>query len=356
MANETTTRDTNADGAVSENAMSENAAPENTASEHTVPADTTTPTTAPDGTPNNAATAAGGPDADTGTNNRQSSLARLEAGLDALDSASAARRRPWWRLALARLLPPVIALVAILLVWDVLVWSHVRSGSIMLPGPGDVWDELRAQWGPSRVGTAIWDSIYRAVIGFAVSVGIGTVIGLAIARVRPLRAAFAPLLSGLQNLPSVAWVPVGIIWFGLTSATIYTVVLLGAVPSIAIGLIDGLDRVPPIYLRVGRNLGAKGLDSVRFVLLPAALPSYVSGMKQGWAFAWRSLMAAELIAISPQLGPGIGQVMKFAQDNLDLPLAMGSIIIILIIGIGVNQVFFAPLERRLLRTRGLSRA
>jgi NitT/TauT family transport system permease protein len=165
----------------------------------------------------------------------------------------------------------------------------------------------------------------------------------------------APLLSGLQNLPSVAWVPIGIIWFGLNSATIYMVVLLGAVPSIAIGLIDGLDRVPPLYLRVGRNLGARGLDSVRFVLIPAALPGFVSGMKQGWAFAWRSLMAAELIAVSPQLGPGVGQVMKFAQDNLDLPLAFGSIIIILIIGIGINQLFFAPLERRLLRTRGLSR-
>ena len=284
----------------------------------------------------------------------QSELARLVAGLDALDTAAIRNRRPWWRVAIAKALPPIVALGVILLVWDILVWEHVHSGSIVMPGPADVWDELTAQWGPSQISNAIWDSIYRAVIGFAVSVGIGTVIGLFVARVRPLRAAVAPLLSGLQNLPSVAWVPIGIIWFGQTSATIYTVVLLGAVPSIAIGLIDGLDRVPPIYLRVGRNLGAKGLSSVRFVLLPAALPGYVSGMKQGWAFAWRSLMAAELIAISPQLGPGVGQVMKFAQDNLDLPLAIGSIIIILLIGIGINQVFFAPLERRLLRTRGLT--
>jgi NitT/TauT family transport system permease protein len=285
---------------------------------------------------------------------RPSELARLEAGLDALDTAAIRNRRPWWRIAISRVLPPVVALGVILLVWNILVLEHVHSGEIMLPGPADVWDEVTAQWGPSQIGSAIWDSIYRAVIGFTVSVAIGTVIGLFVARVRPLRAAVAPLLSGLQNLPSVAWVPIGIIWFGLTPATIYTVVLLGAVPSIAIGLIDGLDHVPPIYLRVGRNLGAKGLSSVRFVLLPAALPGYVSGMKQGWAFAWRSLMAAELIAVSPQLGPGVGQVMKFAQDNVDLSLAIGSIIIILIIGIGINQVFFAPLERRLLRTRGLA--
>ncbi|HEU5354461.1 MAG TPA: ABC transporter permease [Actinocrinis sp.] len=286
----------------------------------------------------------------------QNRLATLEAGLDALDTATVKTRRPWWRVLVSRVLPPVVALAVILAVWDLLVAMHVHSGQIMLPGPGDVWDEVRANWGPSRIGPAIWDSVYRAAIGFAASVVIGTVIGLAVARIAPLRAAVQPLLSGLQNLPSVAWVPIGIIWFGVTSATIYTVVLLGAVPSIAVGLIDGLDRVPPIYLRVGRNLGARGLDSVRFVLIPAALPGYVSGMKQGWAFAWRSLMAAELIAISPQLGPGVGQVMKFAQDNLDLSLAIGSIIIILIIGIGINQVVFAPIERRLLRTRGLNRS
>lgn len=281
-------------------------------------------------------------------------LAALEAGLDALDTASAGDRRPWWQAVLARALPPIVALAVVVALWDLLVAMHVHSGEIMLPGPGDVWDALRTEWGPSRIGVAIWDSVYRAAIGFAASVAIGTVIGLLVARIAPVRAAIQPLLSGLQNLPSVAWVPIGIIWFGVTSATIYTVVLLGAVPSIAVGLIDGLDRVPPIYLRVGRNLGARGLDSVRFVLIPAALPGYVSGMKQGWAFAWRSLMAAELIAISPTLGPGVGQVMKFAQDNLDLPLALGSIIIILMIGIGINQAFFAPLERRLLRTRGLS--
>lgn len=283
------------------------------------------------------------------------SLAELEAGLDALDTASAGDRRPWWQAVLSRALPPIVALAVVVALWDLLVVAmHVHSGEIMLPGPGDVWDALRTNWGPSRIGAAIWDSVYRAAIGFTASVAIGTVIGLLVARIAPVRAAIQPLLSGLQNLPSVAWVPIGIIWFGVTSATIYTVVLLGAVPSIAVGLIDGLDRVPPIYLRVGRNLGARGLASVRFVLIPAALPGYVSGMKQGWAFAWRSLMAAELIAISPTLGPGVGQVMKFAQDNLDLPLALGSIIIILMIGIGINQTVFAPLERRLLRTRGLS--
>lgn len=281
-------------------------------------------------------------------------LARLEAGLDALDTDAAPARRPWWRILLSKGLPPAIAIVSLLLVWDIVVWLQLKPASV-LPGPGDVWNEVRAQWGQSQIGSAIWDSVSRAVIGFAVATAIGTVIGLLLARFKPLRTAIGPILSGMQSLPSVAWVPVGIIWFGVSSSTIYMVVLLGAVPSIAIGLLDGLDRVPPLYLRVGRNLGARGLDSVRFVLLPAALPGYVSGLKQGWAFAWRSLMAAELIAISPKLGPGVGQVLRFAQDNLDMSLAFGTVIIILIIGIGINQLVFAPLERRVLRTRGLNR-
>jgi NitT/TauT family transport system permease protein len=283
-----------------------------------------------------------------------SELARLEAGLDALDTDTAGERRPWWRTVLSKVLPPVVAILTILLVWDAVVLLHVKPG-VVLPGPADVWDDLRAQWTPNQIGPAIWASVSRAIIGFTVATAIGTLIGLLLARFKPLRTAIGPILSGMQSLPSVAWVPVGIIWFGVSSSTIYMVVLLGAVPSVAIGLLDGLDRVPPLYLRVGRNLGARGLDSVRFVLLPAALPGYVSGLKQGWAFAWRSLMAAELIAISPKLGPGVGQVLRFAQDNLDMSLAFGTVIIILIIGIGINLLVFAPLERRILRVRGLNR-
>jgi NitT/TauT family transport system permease protein len=282
-------------------------------------------------------------------------MARLEAGLDALDTVDAEAQKPWWRRAVARVLPPLVAILVILLVWDLVVWLQLKPAWV-LPGPGDVWNSLVQDWTINQIGQSIWGSLSRALIGFGSSLVIGTILGLTIVRLKPLRAAVGPILSGLQSLPSVAWVPIAIMWFGITPATIYTVVLLGAVPSIAIGLIDGIDRVPPLYLRVGRNLGARGLDSVRFVLLPAALPGYVSGLKQGWAFAWRSLMAAELIAISPKLGPGVGQVMKIAQDNGDMSLAFGSIIIILIIGIGINQLFFAPLERRLLRTRGLGRA
>jgi len=286
---------------------------------------------------------------------REAEFTSIEAGLDALESAGE-QRRPWWRrVLLAKILPPVLAVLALLLIWDALVFAQIKPAWV-LPGPADVWDAITSNWSAYQIGPAIWDSVSRGVIGFAVSVVIGTVLGMSIARVPVLRAAIQPILSGLQSLPSVAWVPIGIMWFGITDATIYTVVLLGAIPSVAVGLIDGVDQIPPIYTRVGRNLGARGLSSARHVLFPAVLPGYVSGLKQGWAFSWRSLMAAELIAVSPHLGPGVGQVMAEASDNNDMAVAFGTLIIILIIGIGINAVFFAPIERHLLRSRGLARS
>lgn len=278
-------------------------------------------------------------------------LAALEAGLDALETGRAPRRSRW-RTSVRTLLPPALAIAALLGVWDALVLSRIKPAWV-LPGPGDVYDALTGGWAHYRIGAALWGSVSRALIGFAASLVIGTLLGLAVSSNRSLRAALAPLLSGLQTLPSVAWVPIGIMWFGITPATIYTVVLLGAVPSITIGLIGGIDQIPPLYRRVGDNLGARGPALVRHVLLPAALPAYVSGLKQGCAFAWRSLMAAELIAVSPNLGPGIGQVLDLARNNQDMPLAFATVLLILGLGVAANQTVFAPLERRLLRTRGL---
>ena len=174
-----------------------------------------------------------------------------------------------------------------------------------------------------------------------------------VGRVKPVRRAVGPILSGLQSLPSVAWVPPGILWFGFSDTTIYFVVLMGAVPSIANGMVSGLDQVPPLFLRVGRVLGARGLASARHVLLPAALPGYVGGLRQGWAFSWRSLMAAELIARSPDLGLGVGQLLDQSRQNLDTAGVFAGIISILVIGIAVELCIFAPLERRVLRRRGL---
>ena len=117
----------------------------------------------------------------------------------------------------------------------------------------------------------------------------------------------------------MAWVPAAVLWFGLTDATIYFVVLAGSIPSIANGLVAGIDQIPPILPRVGQVLGARGLTSARHILLPAALPGYLAGCKQGWAFSWRSLMAAEIIAAGPLLGFGLGAYLKQGSDFNDMP-------------------------------------
>lgn len=291
------------------------------------------------------------PAAEPGDGDAAGDLAGLEAGLDALDTRSAARP-PLVEVLRRKVLPPAIAIVIVLVVWQLVFALHVKE-SYQLPSPLMVWHALADQWYKGTILGVIWQSVSRGALGFAVALLVGTPLGLLVARVRPVRAAIGPILSGLQSLPSVAWVPAAIIWFGLTDATIYAVVLLGAVPSIANGLVAGVDRIQPLHLRAGRVIGATGLLGVRHVLLPAALPGYISGLKQGWAFSWRSLMAAELIATSPDLGSGLGQLLETGRSYQDMPLVLAAILLILLVGIGIELLLFAPLERRVLRNRGL---
>lgn len=282
---------------------------------------------------------------------QEASLASLERGLDALERTSAPET-PLWRRLVSKFLPPIVAVVLVVLVWQILIWMEIKP-RYTFPSPGDVVGSLVDQWQAGTLGEAIWLSLSRGAIGFAASVLIGTPLGLVVARVKPLRTALQPILSGLQSLPSVAWVPAGILWFGLSPATIYFVVLLGAVPSIANGTISGIDQIPPLFLRVGRVLGARGLTAARHVIMPAALPGYLGGLKQGWAFSWRSLMAAELITQSPRLGTGLGQLLDTGRQLFDVSLVFGMIIAILVVGVAVDRILFSPLERGVLRRRGL---
>lgn len=218
-------------------------------------------------------------------------------GLDALETVTT-QRVPLTQVLREKVLPPLLGVLLVLAVWQLVYSLHVTP-SYKLPSPLDVWHSLTDLWYQGTLFSIIWTSLWRGISGFLAAVVIGTPIGLIVARVKFVRAAVGPVLSGLQSLPSVAWVPAAVIWLGINDQAMYAVILLGAVPSIANGLISGIDQVPPLFLRAGRTLGARGLTSARHVLLPAALPGYLAGLKQGWAFSWRSLMAAELIASSP---------------------------------------------------------
>jgi NitT/TauT family transport system permease protein len=279
-------------------------------------------------------------------------LDSLERGLDALTVTGPADR-PRWRRITGRVLPPLLAVGLVLLVWQSVIWADLRP-TYSFPSPAEVWASLAEQWASGALPRAIWLSVSRGLLGFAASVLIATPLGLLVARVRPVRAALGPILSGLQSLPSVAWVPAGIIWFGLSQSTIYFVILLGAVPSIANGTVSGVGQVPPLYLQVGRVLGARGLRAAWHIVFPAALPGYIGGLKQGWAFAWRSLMAAELITQAPRLGTGLGQLLDAGRELSDVSLVFGMIVMILGVGVLIDQSLFSPLERSVLARRGLT--
>ncbi|MDX3132760.1 ABC transporter permease [Streptomyces europaeiscabiei] len=278
-------------------------------------------------------------------------LAGLEAGLDALDSVQTGRP-PLRQVLVQKVLPPVVAVALTLAVWQLLVWAEVAP-AYKLPAPSSVWNEVRDAWLQGTLLEYIWTSVSRGLLGFLLALLIGTPLGLLVARVRIIRAALGPILSGLQSLPSVAWVPPAVVWLGLEPSVMYTVILLGAVPSIANGLVSGIDQVPPLFLRAGRTLGATGLKGTWHIVMPAALPGYVAGLKQGWAFSWRSLMAAEIIAKAPDMGMGLGQLLEAGRTNSSMSQVFLAIFLILIVGIAIDLLIFSPLERWVLRSRGL---
>ncbi|GGU19331.1 ABC transporter permease [Streptomyces violascens] len=278
-------------------------------------------------------------------------LGSLEAGLDALETVQT-HRTPVREVLVKKVLPPLTAVALVLVVWQVLVSAKVTD-EYKLPAPSAVLSSLKDMWLQGTLLDIVWTSVSRGLLGFLLALAIGTPLGLIVARVKFVRAAIGPILSGLQSLPSVAWVPPAVLWLGLNDSMMYAVILLGAVPSIANGLVSGVDQVPPLYLRAGRTLGATGVRGAWHILMPAALPGYLAGLKQGWAFSWRSLMAAEIIASSPDLGLGLGQLLENGRNNSDMPGIFLAIILILIVGIAIDLLIFSPLERRVLRGRGL---
>ncbi|MFF7642611.1 ABC transporter permease subunit [Streptomyces canus] len=274
----------------------------------------------------------------------------VEAGLDALETR-ATGRPPFRQTLVNKILPPVIALAVVLVVWALLY--PVVDDPSKLPSPAAVGATFKEAWLQGDLLGYIWTSVSRGLLGFFFALLIGTPLGLIVARVKFIRAAIGPILSGLQSLPSVAWVPPAVIWLGLNNSMMYAVILLGAVPSIANGLVSGVDQVPPLFLRAGRTMGATGVKGIWHVTLPAALPGYVAGLKQGWAFSWRSLMAAEIIAQFPDLGVGLGQLLENGRTNSDMAMVFEAILLILFVGIAIDLLIFSPLERWVLRSRGL---
>jgi NitT/TauT family transport system permease protein len=273
-------------------------------------------------------------------------------GLDSLElqpgqgkpEPSRLARKAW-----ATLWPKLLAIALVLAIWELVTLSGWKK--YVLKGPGTVFSDLWQQMQHGMLWSTVGWTMRSAVTGYIVALLIGSVVGMLVARIKPLRAAVGSIITALQTMPSVAWAPFAIVLFGENNSAILFVVVLGAAPSIANGLISGVDYTPPLLLRAGKTMGLRGFALYQYLILPASLPAYVAGMKQGWAFAWRSLMAAELfIAIIGQVS--IGQQLEVNQQNLDFAGVSSTIIVILIVGVVVDMIF-TKADTALRRRRGL---
>jgi NitT/TauT family transport system permease protein len=273
------------------------------------------------------------------------------AGLDALDLDVTPRdaRRPWNR-AWGALWPKALAVALVLGAWELVHLTGWKKW--VFPGPGVTLSNLWDQAQTGLLWHAIATTLGRAAIGFALAALIGATIGAVVSRVRPLRAAVGSLITGLQTMPSIAWFPFAIILFGLSTSAILFVIVLGTAPSVANGLIAGVDYTPPLLLKAGTLMGLRRLSLYRHLILPASLPAFVAGLKQGWAFSWRSLMAGELLVVIANQ-PSIGTLLSSDQDQSDMASATAIMIVILVIGLCVDSAFGLA-DRAIRRRRGLA--
>lgn len=253
--------------------------------------------------------------------------------------------------------PKLLAVGIVIVLWQMLVIVHWKPDYV-LPGPGTVFERLWGDaTGSSVTNSTLWDQIAltmrRALLGYGLALIVGTMLGICVVQWRTLRLAIGSLIAGMQTMPSIAWFPLAILLFGLTESAIMFVVILGAAPSIAGGVITGIDEVPPPLLRAGKMIGAAGVNRYRFIVLPAAMPSYMAGLKQGWAFSWRSLLAGELLV--PIGGASsLGSALTYSRTVPGgAPWLLSLMIVILIIGMIMDAVF-GFFTRRIRQKRGLT--
>jgi NitT/TauT family transport system permease protein len=274
-------------------------------------------------------------------------LGTLERGLDALEAPLApkvSRGRRIWR----GTWPKLLAIAIFLAFWQFLIWIEWKP-SYAFASPSDTFSALWNNW--SVISEAMVRTLRRGLEGYAMAIVIGTALGAAVARIPVLRAAIGSMITGLQTMPSVAWYPLALVIFKLSEGAIFFVIVIGATPSIANGLINGVDNINPTLLRAGKVLGAKRFDAFRWVILPASLPAFVGGLKQGWAFAWRSLLAGEIIG--GIVGFSLGQQLKANQEVIDPAGIQAVMIVLFTIGVLMDALVFSAAERKIRKRYGL---
>ncbi len=240
-------------------------------------------------------------------------------------------------------------ILGVVFVWWIISFLQIWPRWVF-PSPFDVVESLLGMFRNGHLLKAVLISFRRLCIGFGLSLCVGTLLGLLLARYSWLQKTVGVLILGIQTLPSLCWLPLALLWFGLNESAIIFVILMGTFVSIAISVKSAVIHIPVEYIHAGRLLGAKGMGLYRHVFLPAILPEYISGMKLAWSFAWRSLISGEMIFISA----GLGQLLMFGRELNDIAQVLGVIVVIVLLGLAVDVMIFRNLEIHVRRRWGLS--
>src|SRR5436190_2979900 len=241
-----------------------------------------------------------------------------------------------------RTINALIVFAALLAIWEALVRARFWS-PVLLPSPFEVAKYLANSVRDGTLLSASLVTMKRLVLGYAAGLALGLPLGLLIARFRFFQDTLGLLALGVQTLPSVCWAPVALLWFGQTETAMFFIVIMGSLWSITLATDAGVRNVPPIYARAARTMGSRGFHTWIQVIFPASLPFVVTGMKQGWAFAWRSLMAAE-IYITIITGFGLGQLLHYGRELNSMDQVIGIMFIIVVIGLLADKIIFSPIE------------
>jgi len=233
--------------------------------------------------------------------------------------------------------------------WELLALLRVWP-DYLFPAPTRVLESLVQGFRDGTFLIGIRGSLGRLAEGYLISTVIGLTLGLLMAQMRWVKDTFGLVVMGMQALPSICWLPLALLWFGLSPTAILFVVVMGSVLSIAQATEDGVRNTPPIYLRAARNLGARGWQLYPRVILPSALPSILTGMKLGWSFAWRSLMAGELLYTLP----GLGALLSMGRELNDMSRVVAVMLVIVAVGLLTDQLLFGQVERRVRERWGLA--
>lgn len=247
-----------------------------------------------------------------------------------------------------RTIKRIIFFALLIIIWQAAVKTLGISPSLM-PAPTDVLKALGKGFSDNTLPLDILASFRRLAIGLSIAIILGIGLGVLLAKNKTADETLGTLILALQSVPSIVWLPIAIMWFGLNESSVIFIVILGATLVMTINMRIGIKNVPPLYIKAAQTMGSGGADLFLKVIFPASIPYAVTGIRLGWAFAWRALMAGEILST----GPGLGYTLKYASDFGNMSMVIGIMIIIGVIGTIVDILFFQRIEQNVMRRWGL---